>query len=209
MFLAALCSLRAYAKMRDRLLLIFFSFYVSAILVETASHFYSLYTQKSNHFIYNAFLFEMILFYYLVFRNKLKGKSVGLFIKLLAGVLFVFSILNLTLLQGIYIYNTYTHYAITYSVMAGCFMYFLQVLRSDEIVVPMKQYFFWVAAGIFISNMATITFFLFFYDVIKAKVDPEGIVYQYVYLIAKVIEYGFAIFAFLSAPKWEKRNLSL
>lgn len=206
--ICAVTSYRSYKQMSDRRLLIFAIYYLISFATEITSDLYSYFSRKENHFIYNIFLFSVIGLYYLIFKSTIKKPLLNWIVTYINPVIFIYAVINLSFFQGFFNYNTYTHYAETYFIMLCCIFYFYDVLRSDNVIYPLKEYFFWIAAGLFISNMCSISYYLFFYDMIKVEIDPDGIIYEYVNFISKIIEYTLAIFAFLSAPRWKKNNLS-
>jgi len=205
-----ICSLTAYLsykKMRNSQFLIFAIYYLLSFITELGSDLYSYFTYKSNHFIYNIYLLLTIAFYYLIFKTALKNQLLNKITAIAFQIIFAFAIINLFLFQGIHIYNTYTHYVETYFIMLACVFYLYDVLKSEHIILPLREYFFWIAAGILISNMCSITYYLFFYNIVKQKIDPNGIIYEYINFVSKLIEYSLAVFAFLSSAKWKKNNL--
>lgn len=194
--------------MRDLVFLIFSVYYFISFVTEVGSDLYTQLTHKQNQFIYNIYLFVTLIFYYLVFSISLSGSFLKKFLTIISGVILIYAFINVIFGQGFFHYNTYTLYLETYFVMLLCIVYFYSVLRSESIIFPLKEYFFWVAAGIFISNMCSITYFLFFDYILKAHLDANGRIYQYINITSKIIEYSLAIFAFSYAPEW-KKNKSL
>ncbi len=208
-FLILICiitSYLSYKKMRDKLFLIFSIYYLASFITEIGSYLYSYYTNKSNHFIYNSFLFITIAFFTLIFKAKIKNVVLNKITFIINALIFVYAVVNLFFFQGVYIYNTYTHYLETYFIMLSCVFYFYDVLRTDTIILPLKEYFFWIASGIFISNMCSITYYLLFYDIVKTNIDPRGVIYEYINFVSKLIEYSFAILAFVYASRWKRNN---
>lgn len=115
--------------------------------------------KERNLHIYNlALIFNMIplfLVYYYEFSEKLL-KNVVL---ALITVATIFSVANITLIQGIEVFNTFSVLVINFFLTALTLLYFYTILKKAENLNLIKIPLFWMSAGLLVYSAGTFLIF--------------------------------------------------
>jgi hypothetical protein len=126
---------------------------------------------KNNIWIYNVFVsihlgLSFAIFYY-VLNNRLYKKVIMLAILpfLLLGSL------NYLLIQGPFLYNTYTVIPVRIAIIALCIAYFKQLLEEPKIIALRKEPLVWFTIGTFLYLSVTLPYFIMFRFLNKQSID--------------------------------------
>ncbi len=102
----------------------------------------------NNARLYNVFTSIEFMFYSLVFRqavDNIRLKKVILY----AAIIFPFLVLlNIIFLQPFTKFHTITFRAGSVMVITWCYLYFRQLMRSEEFAPLFKNPFFWISTGL-------------------------------------------------------------
>ena len=143
-----------------------------------------------------------MLFYYYWFYINEKNKIYRSIIKYLGISSIIFSFLNPFLLQNIYIYNRYTLYVESITVIVFCLFYFFALIKEENILYPFKDYRFWINTGLFFYYTIHILYYLM-WDVL-IKNDKNDMLSMYLLFVLNLLQYSFILLGLFSTLKWKK-----
>ncbi len=106
---------------------------------------------KSNHWIYNIYSPIECVFYCLLLLEQIKNKR---FRKLfICGIIAycLFTLYNLSFLQGFSIFNSYTYVAEAILVVGMCFYFFLHVAKNENEHSLVRDPVFWITSALIIT----------------------------------------------------------
>jgi hypothetical protein len=126
---------------------------------------------KNNIWIYNIFVPIHLGISFAVFYHILNLRLYKNAIILSVLPLLLFGMLNYLLIQGPFLYNTYTVIPARISVIALCIAYFKQLLEEPKIIVLHKEPLVWIVVGTFIYLSGSLPYFIMFRFLNKQNVD--------------------------------------
>lgn len=148
---------------------------------------------KYNWWMYNLLRFVTFNGLFLIYSNYLKNKKFKQLIKLFVASYTLVYILNWTFIQN-FIWDTSEIPRIVGSIflIITILCYFIELLRSDLIVVFHKLLMFWISVGLLLFYTGTIPFFL--------KINQYAVMYPFTDRIHKLflIIYILAITMYLT-----------
>lgn len=113
---------------------------------------------QSNMWLINVYIFMSVLFYSYFYSQFITSKKPLFAIKILSFIYIIFSLINITVIQGFNAFNSY-------SFLIGCVLviyltglYFRQIIISKELVSLSKDPLFWISAGIFIFHLSELPY---------------------------------------------------
>jgi hypothetical protein len=126
---------------------------------------------KNNIWIYNIFVsihlgISFAIFYH-VLNNRLYKKAIVLSIL----PFLLFGLLNYLLIQGPFVYNTYTVIPARIAIIALCIAYFKQLLEEPKVIALLKEPLVWVTIGTFLYLSVTLPYFIMFRFLNKQSID--------------------------------------
>lgn len=155
---------------------------------------------KPNHWLYNLYLpIEYFLFsavYYVTFCLK-KTRRI---IVICSWLLLVFVIINITSLQKIKEFNTYTLLISGTLILTWVFLYFKQLLQKKEYINLLREPMFWISTGLlffYAGNVfvaGTLNYF------IKADLPIAKLLLQMIKLL-NILMFSLFIVAILCQPR--------
>ena len=122
------------------------------VFVELSGRYIRKELHESNAWLYNIsipFEYMFYVFLFVPFYNKKIGKLAARFF-LIAFPIWV--VINIFFVQGFYNFNTNFLKIGSFCMIFFCFLVFLELLLSEEMINPFKQPIFWIASGLFIFN---------------------------------------------------------
>lgn len=155
---------------------------------------------RHNDWIYNIYLiitFNIYLYYFLMLvkTEKLK-KIICLFIFCFA-IICIYSIFSFENFHSAY-YILIEGSGPLFLLVAAIF-YFIDIFKSDDVLVFNKTLPFWIAAGALIFYLTTAPMFIFPYQLRRSSEITDYILFS-----ANILLYSFFIIGFLIIPKPKK-----
>ncbi len=177
------------------LLLELFAFAWKKYLHDTRFWHYS----NNNIWLYNISLPLQYYFYMFFFNNVITSRLIKKSMKIIMLSFAIFSILNITLIQGIAQLNSYTlTYAGLFIIFAAGF-YFVELINQTELIVLAKSPLFWIVCASFFFHLALLPFIVSFNSL--GLSGSKWFFYLYsIVVISNFITYSLYSIAFL-CPK--------
>jgi hypothetical protein len=139
-----------YIKQTPLRWLAFFLFFI--VLVEITGKYYKVVLHQSNAWLYNFSVPIEYLFYGWLLSQYFRSK---IFIKIAQVFLvcfFVFAGLQLFVFGGLTTFNTIFFKIGSLAMIVFCCFYFIDFMREEVPLNPVKEPMFWIASGLFLFN---------------------------------------------------------
>ena len=172
--------------------------------IQIIGYLYSDIFKKSNHFIFNCYIFIESNFYFFIFYNainKQKLKKIIQFIILFYILLYIYKIF---VLNHFFIYSSLMANVGDFFVLCCGFIYLTELLLTDMWVNYFTIPMFWITVGVLISAVGNFLYLAFLNYIIQSKLDPEGKIYGVIMTTISVVEYSLFTVAFLPKKIWTK-----
>jgi len=160
--LAFLTSVILWPKLKSTRLCWFIPFLLLIVVVELIGRYYSREIHQSNAWLYNLsvpieYLFYSFLFYQYFISKKFKTLAAAFLVLFPA-----FAIINYLFIQDSARFNTNFLKVGSLFMFLFAALYFVDFLRIDKVLTPLKQPFFWIASGILLFNAGEFVYNVFF-----------------------------------------------
>jgi hypothetical protein len=127
-------------------------FLLFIVVVEVTGRYYRIVLHQPNAWLYNFSVpVEYLFFVWLLsryFRSKRFKQIASLF---LAGF-FIFTVLQLAFFGEVATFNTIFFKIGSFAMIMFCCFYFIDFMREDVPMNPVKEPMFWIASGLFLFN---------------------------------------------------------
>lgn len=200
--IALVVSLILYKKLEPSWFRLFPWFLLISLIFQIIAYYYWVWTLKSNHFIYNIYIFIEYGFYILICYLAVKK---AYFKKLIALIALSFTLFYLILIgRDFFHYNSLVRNVSALLSFVCCIIFLIEILISDETINFFRIPMFWIVTGIMITNLGTFLYFSFFDYILKNNLDPDGTVYIIITNSLSIAEFGFFTIGFLCKKIWKK-----
>jgi hypothetical protein len=210
LLLSAVFSLRAFRLNWPSLYKHFSIFLFSTLFIEGFAICWKLFLHSSvgnysmsNLWIYNCYLIAQYLFYLYFYYLATRNSNVKRWIVALAGIYFLFSLINVIFIQPIHTVNSYTIIAASLIMLFLTLTYFIELLRDKEIKNLTSEPLVWISIGAFIFHIGNLPFFIFLNTLNKTNLSLALTLFKII-LILNSLMYSFYAIAFLCQPKFPK-----
>jgi hypothetical protein len=202
LIIALVVSLLMYKKLEPSWFRLFPWFLIVNLLLQIIALYYWVWTRKSNHFIYNIYIFIEYGFYILICYLAVKKVN---FKRAIALIGLLFTLFYLLLIgRDFFHYSSLARNAGALLSFFCCIIFLVEILMSDEIMNLFRIPMFWIVTGIMIANLGTFLYFAFFDYILKNNLDPDGTVYVIIANSLSIAEFGFFTIGFLCKQIWKK-----
>lgn len=123
----------------------------------------------SNHWWFNIFTVAEFLLYSYLFSKAITNQKLATIIRWSIPVYLVLAIANMYFIQGFTRFHTITYRIGAIMIVVWSYLYFRQLLQSDQEIVLLKNPMFWIATGLLFFYLG---FFVYMnaFDLIVYKV---------------------------------------
>jgi hypothetical protein len=196
--LAVVVALFKYNKLEPKWLRLFVVYLLITLLVQPFGYYFSKYTGKSNHFIFNSHQYLQFCFYIFLFYKSVIKKPLRLTIAIILTVFLSFALSNIYFGQGFYIYNSHTYSVGSILTLMCCIIYFWELFTSPEVQNYFYLPMFWIGTGILFYFAGSVVYLSFFDYITARNLDPDGNVYMLIMLTLNIMLYSMITFGFLT-----------
>lgn len=159
-FISAVLAIVFFYKYKNSTEKWFVYFLLINFLVDILGLFWGFFSDKSNYWIYNLYIFFFFIFYFYWFNLLLKRevfkKAVIIF-----GVVFIITGINNFLNQPWDGYHKITFITGAFFTVFSATFHFYELLNNDEIIDVKHKLSFWISAGLLLFNVGMIPFMIF------------------------------------------------
>jgi len=115
--------------------------------------------QLYNNWFYNLLYFILFITMYLIYLKLIKNSTYKLWIKIFIISYIIISIINWSIIQNFVLDASVLPYIIgSLFLIISVIFYFIELLKSDKILVFHKQLLFWISVGLLLFHTGTIPF---------------------------------------------------
>lgn len=132
------------------------------VLVEISGRYIRKVHHLPNAWLYNISVPIEYLFYTFLFYTFYQKKNNRRAAKIFLIVFPLWVLTNIFLVQGFYFFNTNFLKIGSFFMLLFCFLAFMEILMSEEMINPFRQPVFWIACGLFLFNAGEFTYNTFF-----------------------------------------------
>jgi hypothetical protein len=159
---AFLTSVIFWFKLKKTGLRWFMPYLLFVVVVELTGRYYSRELHKSNAWLYNVsipleYLFYTYLFFVHYYNRKFKKIATGFFL-----IFPLFTGINFLFIQQTVRFNTNFLKVGSFFMIIFCCLYFIDLLRIEKIVNPLKLPMFWISSGLLLFNAGEFVYNTFF-----------------------------------------------
>jgi len=134
---------------------VFLGFLIYSFLTELLGAYLGRVLIVSNSYVYNVWNIVAFFFYAYFVLSKLTERKKIIFVWLLIGVFFIVTFINIVFYAGLIKYVLVNNSLLAKSlIVIMMIFYFIELLKSDEIINFKKSLFFWICTGVFFYNLA-------------------------------------------------------
>lgn len=180
-------------------------FLIFALLTQVAGSFYSNYTGKSNHFIFNIYFGLEYLFYFFLFYIGFQSKKMKILMVIFAMVFIIFYSVNIFFGKGLYLFNTTTYTFGSLLIIISSLLYFVLLFLSDETINYFRMPMFWIAAGLLFYYIGVGVYMSLLDYIVRNDLDKGGQLYGIIAFILNILLYAMFTFGFLSNRPWKRK----
>lgn len=162
---SVLIGLLTYSKYAHKTeLKMFLGFLIYSLLTELVGAYLGRVLIKNTNYIYNTWYIVNFFFYAYFILSRLKSKQKRIFIWSLVGIFFIVTFINIGFYAGLIKYVLVKNSIFGNLLIAiMIIIYFVELLRSDEILNIQKSLFFWICLGAFLMNLVLVPAFKLVY----------------------------------------------
>lgn len=162
LLLSAVLSLRSFwqkwpKQYRWFAVLLIISFLTEAFAISWKWYLHNQYS-KNNLWIYNIFITIRLALMLTIFYMVLHAAWIKKMIRYTGPVLVLFGVFNYALIQGPFLYNTYSTLLAHAAIIILCLCYFKQWIDETKTIVFFKEPMAWVVSGVFLYHAASLPF---------------------------------------------------
>lgn len=167
---------------------------------------------QSNYWLSNIYTIVSFLFYINYFKWYLSNRKSVALLNFLSIVFFVISILEIAFSKGFFTgFMNITNIVGTLLVFLSIAFYYLELLKSDQILQVHKSLPFYVSVGALIFHLCTTPFFIYS-SYYSNSIDPDfvnlywQVIFGTNYLLYSIYIAGFLICSRKKDPYFPKKN---
>lgn len=162
LLLSAILGLRSFwqkwpKQYRWFAVLLIISFLTEALAISWKWYLHNQYS-KNNLWIYNIFITTRLALLLTIFYQVLHAAWIKKMIRYIGPLLVLFGVLNYALIQGPYIYNTYSVIFAHAPIIILCLCYFKQWIDETQTIVFYKEPMAWMVSGVFLYHATSLPF---------------------------------------------------
>ena len=173
-----------------------FAALVFTLLAKAIGSFYSNYTGKSNHFIFNIFFGMEYLFYFFLFYKEFKNQKMKYLIGVFVMVFIVFYAVNVFFEKGLFIFNTPTYIFGGVLTIIICLLYFVSLFLANETINYFRIPMFWIAVGLLFYYVGNSVYMSLLDYIVMNNIDKGGRLYAIMTVILNILLYALFTFEF-------------
>jgi hypothetical protein len=106
-----------------------------------------------NHWLYNLYLPVNFIFYSWLYYSLVQFPLMRRLIVWSTGVFISVYLINLSLVQGVYTFNSHSYLLCSFLIVVWVLAYFRQLLQSREPLNLARLPAFWISTGVLFSNL--------------------------------------------------------
>lgn len=168
LLLSAIFSLKTFRQKWPKQYRLFAVLILAALLTELLAvswkwYLFELFSwnySKNNFWIYNLFITIRLAILLAIFYQILTSSQIKSIIRYAGPLLVLFGLINYSIIQGPYQYNTYSVIFAHIPVIILCLFYFKQLLNDPGIIVLRKEPMVWIMLGTFIYHAVSLPFLI-------------------------------------------------
>ncbi|OOQ57970.1 hypothetical protein BC343_09875 [Mucilaginibacter pedocola] len=201
MLVALVQSALKYKQMEPRALRLVTWTLLIAFVTQWAAYFYSKYTHKSNHFIFNLQILPVYGGQLLLYARILSQRR----FKLAASVLFIAFVV--TYLLRIFVFGSLTVFDSTsitigeFATLCCCMFYLVEVLATNNRLNLFAMPMFWITTGLVVTVVGDFLYIAAFDYILAHNMDPTGNIMGTITTCLSVVEYTCFSIAFYKVGK--------
>lgn len=189
--LALVASFVSFKRLRSSFLFYFIPFMAFIVVVELTGSYIGR-TTGTNHILYNITAPTGIVFYLIFFYQLLPALSKWVYA--IAGSYITFVIINLTFIQKMERFNSYSiMLGSFFLILLGC-LYFIQAIQNGEQThITLTNGNFWIVSGLFLSCLMSFIYWCCF----ELRIDTTGDLFRLLIKSSAIVRYVLFTVAFL------------
>lgn len=204
LLVAIVASFFIYKQPEAGWLRLFSLFLIFTFIVQFAGYYYSKTSQKSNHFIFNAYTLIEYLFYFFLFYHTNELKKYKKFVVITVIVFIIVFIFKISIWGSFWVYNPLVNNVGELFTLCFCGMYFFQLLNSNKWINYFSLPMFWITTAIAFAIVADFVYLSFFNYIMNNKIGPNGLIYGIITTTSTTVECGIFTVAFICKKVWTK-----
>jgi len=149
---------------------------------------------RYTHWLYNLLYFVFFIVIHIIYLNSVKNSKYKLWIKIFVLSYILISIINWSFIQNFILEASELPYVIgSLFLIISIIFYFIELLKSNKIIVFHKTLLFWISVGLLFFHTGTIPFSLQYngYSLIPGIHKLFLIVYILAILMYLIFTFGF------------------
>jgi hypothetical protein len=158
-FFSLAAAVLTYKRTQPFYMKIFLLFLAVTFAIESTMWVIAVYLHNRTTWLANIGLIIEFSFYGLFFYQVLRGVFIKNLIRVFLVTFPLFSIYNITLGQGLHVFNHHTFIFGGVMVVMLCVMYFYELMRSPSYVDIIREPVFWIATGVIFFYIGTLPYF--------------------------------------------------
>lgn len=155
----------------------------------------------NNVWVYNLFLLPQYTLYTIYFYSLITNKLLRSVTIIFGIILFLFSVYNLLLLQGVYQINSYSIAGWSLLVVISSISYYVEFINRAKQFDIFREPSFWIVTGAFLFHIACVPFFLFSNQLNRTNPALSFTLFQIIVFL-NFLMYTFYTIAFLCRNKY-------
>lgn len=195
-----------YKFLRPKWLRIFTWFLLFTLFVQIFSIFYVNHFHKSNHFIFNIYIFIQFSFYFYIFYQSFDKKNIKFSLFLMDLAFILYFLYNIILGPGFFIFSSASNTLGSICIIFCCLNYFYSLFQSELNLNFFRIPMFWISTGFLFYFVGNFIYLSLLNYIVKENFDPSGNINFYVSNTLSLFLYGLISFGFLSNQPWKKEN---
>ncbi|OOQ57973.1 hypothetical protein [Mucilaginibacter pedocola] len=207
MLVALLLSILKYKKLEPKVLRFFTWLLLASFLIQLAGFYYSKYTHKSNHFIFNIQTLVVYSAYMGIFFSILQKKWLKRCAIVLLSAFVLIYFFRILFAGSLFKFDSEAGTIGELATLCCCLLYLSELLTAEERINFFTIPMFWITTGIMAGVIGDFIYIAFFDFIVANNLDPKGDKYALLVVILSFIQYSFFTIAFMPTPLWIKAKL--
>jgi hypothetical protein len=192
-------GLLKYRRIYEQYILWFIPFLGYTFLIELVAFYQLVSINGKNHWWYNFFSVTEFLFLTIVFYRAIEDVKLKRVIVATGIFLFIFSLLNIILIQGWNNFHTISYRLGSLIVVIWCFFYFRQLLNFEKHRHPLKVPMFWISTG-FLFYYIGFFFYINIFDFVAYSKQREfADLFRFIGATLNILLYTFIVIGIFRA----------
>lgn len=149
---ALITSVIFWYKIKNTYLRWFLPFLLFINIIELSGRYIRKVMHAPNAWLYNISVPIEYVFYAFFFYTFFKRKFNKMVAKIFLIVFPVWVIINISLVEGFYSFNTHLLIVGSFFMLLLCLLFFIELLRKEDMYNPVTQPAFWIVCGLFLFS---------------------------------------------------------